>query len=50
MALMTQKERSLKNGVKIEVGNTIYVGRPPQYQLINGMWFKSVKGIPYVKA
>lgn len=50
MSLMTQKERSLKNGAKIEVGNTIYIGRNPSYQLINGIWMKAVKGIPWVKA
>lgn len=47
---MTQKERSLKNGQKIEVGNTIYIGRNPSYQMINGVFVKTVKGIPWVKA
>lgn len=50
MSLMTQKERSLKNGDKIEVGNTIYIGRTPKFTMIEGVWIKTVKGIPFVKA
>jgi hypothetical protein len=46
---MTQKERSLKNGDKIEVGNQIYFGRPPRYAMINGTWVKVAKGVPFVK-
>jgi len=50
MSNMTQKQRSLKNGEKIEVGDTIYVGRPPRFQMINGQFLKVAKGIPFVNA
>jgi hypothetical protein len=46
---MNQKERSLRDGDKIEVGNQIYFGRPPQFAFINGQWLKVRKGIPFVK-
>ena len=49
MANMTQKQRSVANGSKIEIGDTIYMGRPPEYKLIGMTWVKVRKGIPFVK-
>ena len=44
-----QKQRSIKNGEKIEVAGTLYVGRPPQYRVIDGIVLKVAPGVPYVK-
>ncbi len=46
---MNQKERSIKHGDRIEVGDTVYIGRAPKYAFLNGMWVKVAKGIPFVK-
>lgn len=46
---MNQKERSLATGERIEIGNTVYVGRNPEYKMIGNMWVKVRKGIPFVK-
>lgn len=45
----TQKERSIAQGERIEVGDTTYIGRNPQYTLIGMTWVKVRKGIPFVK-
>lgn len=47
--VMNQKERSLATGERIEIGNTVYVGRNPEYKMIGNMWVKVRKGIPFVK-
>ena len=49
MAQMNQKERSIKNGEKIEVAGQIYIGRTPKYRMIDGIMVKIAKGVPFVK-
>jgi hypothetical protein len=49
MANMNQKERSIKNGEKIEVAGTLYIGRTPKYRMIDGIMVKVAKGVPFVK-
>jgi hypothetical protein len=49
MSQMSQKNRSIAQGERIEVGNTVYVGRNPEYKLIGMTWVKVRKGIPFVK-
>jgi hypothetical protein len=46
---MSQKNRSIAQGERIEIGNTVYVGRAPEYKLVGSMWIKVRKGIPFVK-
>lgn len=46
---MNQKERSIRDGDEIKIGNQLYFGRAPQYAKIGDMWVKVRKGIPFVK-
>jgi hypothetical protein len=46
---MNQKERSIRDGEQVEVGNQIYFGRPPVFKFIAGQWIKVRKGVPFVK-
>ena len=47
--MLTQVQRSVKNGQDQVVDGRVYRGTPPQFFFVEGQWRQVTKGIPFVR-